>query len=279
MKPAVVMQTDFGVDNLSVSTMKGVCRRICPELDLFDATHAIRPFDVLAASDALVYTIPFWPAGTVFVSVVDPGVGTARRSCVAKLKNGCYLVTPDNGTLTYVKEQIGIEAVREIDETVNRYPTTRNVHIFHGRDVYAYCAGRLAAGVIDFEGVGPEYPVEDIVMAPYIRPTSENGVVSGMINEATEHFGLVGTNIPFPWLAENGMEYGCKVHVTIEHVGQIVYDEVIPLEKSFGYVEKGAALLLSSETSTVMLAKNLGNIVADYGLDYGAEWKLTVRKA
>jgi len=156
MKHAVVMQTDFGTDNLSVSTMKGVCRQICPELDLFDSTHAIRTFDVLAASDALVYTIPFWPEETVFVSVVDPGVGTARKSCVAKLKNGSYIVTPDNGTLTYVKEQIGIVAVREIDETVNRYPTTRDVHIFHGRDVYAYCAGRLAAGVIDFEGVGPE---------------------------------------------------------------------------------------------------------------------------
>jgi len=279
MKPAVVMQTDFGTDNLSVSTMKGVCRQISPELDLFDATHAVRPFDVLNASDSLVYTIPFWPAGTVFVSVVDPGVGTARRSCVAKLKNGSYLVTPDNGTLTYVKEQIGIEAVREIDETVNRYPTTRDVHIFHGRDVYAYCAGRLAAGVIDFEGVGPEYPVDEIVMAPYIRPASENGVVSGMINEATEHFGLVGTNIPFPWLKENGMEYGSKVHVTVQKGEEIIYDDVIALEKSFGYVPVGDALVISSETSTVMLAINQGNIVKKYGLDFGADWKLTVEKA
>ena len=80
MKHAVVMQTDFGTDNLSVSTMKGVCRQICPELDLFDSTHAIRTFDVLAASDALVYTIPFWPEETVFVSVVDPGVGTAEEA-------------------------------------------------------------------------------------------------------------------------------------------------------------------------------------------------------
>lgn len=279
MKHAVVMQTDFGVDNLSVSTMKGVCKQISKDLELFDSTHAIRTFDVLSASDALVYTIPYWPEGTVFVSVVDPGVGTARRSCVARLKNGSYIVTPDNGTLTYVKEQLGIIAVREIDESINRYPTTRDIHIFHGRDVYAYCAGRLAAGVIDFETVGPAYSVDEIVMAPYIHPECRDGAVSGMINEATDHFGLVGTNIPFRWLKENGMEYGSKVHVTVEGAGKKVLDEVLPLEKSFGYVPLQAALIFSSETGTVMLGKNQGNIVRDLSLGFGSDWKLTVRKA
>ena len=279
MKHAVVMQTDFGVENISVSTMRGVCRQVSEELDLFDSTHAVRPFDVLNASDALIYTIPFWPAGTVFVSVVDPGVGTARRSCVAKLKNGSYVVTPDNGTLTYVVEQIGVERVREIDESVNRYPTTRNIHIFHGRDVYAYCAARLAAGVIDFEGVGPEYPVSEIVMAPYVHPEAKNGVVTGMINEAPEHFGLLGTNIPFSWLAENGMNYGDLVHITIRHGREVVLDSTVPLVKSFGYTEKGATLVISSETSTVMAARNQGNLVLDYRLDFGPDWTFSITKA
>lgn len=279
MKHAVVMQTDFGVGNISVSTMKGVCQQVSEDLSVFDCTHAIRPFDVLAASDALIYTIPFWPEGTVFVSVVDPGVGTARKSCVAKLKNGSFVVTPDNGTLTYVKEQLGIVAVRQIDETINRYPTTRDIHIFHGRDVYAYCAARLAAGVIDFEGVGPEYPVEEIVMAPYLRPEVKDGVVSGMIIEATDHFGLVGTNIPFTWLKENGMEYGATVRLTISRGEQVVFDQNVPLEKSFGYVEKGAVFVFSSETGNVMTAKNQGNLAKDYQLDYGPDWKLSVQKA
>lgn len=279
MKRAIVMQTDFGVDNLSVSTMKGVCRRVCGELDLFDSTHAIRPFDVLAASDALVYAMPYWPEGTVFVSVVDPGVGTARRSCVARLNNGSFVVTPDNGTLTHVKEQLGIEAVREIDERVNRYPATRDIHIFHGRDVYAYCAAKLAAGVVDFTGVGPEYPVEEVVMAPYLRPGREDGALFGMICEATEHFGLVGTNIPFKWLAQEGMEYGSRVRVAIFHKGETVYDEAVPLEKSFGYVETGAAFVFSSEIGTVMVAKNQGNLVLDCGLGSGPDWKLAVSKA
>ena len=252
MKSALVMQTDFGVDNLSVATMRGVAMIVDPELRVFDATHAINQFDVLAASDALIYTIPFWPEGTVFVSVVDPGVGTARKSCVAKLSNGSYIVTPDNGTLTYVKEHIGIAAVREIDESVNRYPTTRNIHIFHGRDVYAYCGARLAAGVIDFEGVGPEYSVDDIVMAPYVHPEKQENAVYGMIIEATEHFGLVGTNIPFEWLKEQGMEYGDNVRLTIKHNDEVILDEEVALAKSFGFVPLNAKLVFSSETACVM---------------------------
>ena len=273
------MQTDFGVDNISVSTMKGVCLGVCPKLRVFDSTHAIRPFDVLAASDALIYTIPFWPKGTVFVSVVDPGVGTARKSCVARLKNGSFVVTPDNGALTYVKEKLGITEVREIDERVNRYPTTRDIHIFHGRDVYAYCAARLASGAIDFEGVGPAYPVEEIVMAPFLRPAAEDGVVSGMISEATDHFGLAGTNIPFKWLKGNGMEYGDRVHVTINCGDKVVFDEVVALQRSFGFVAKGETFVFSSETGNVMIAKNQGNLVRDYGLDYGVDWKLALVKA
>ena len=278
-KPILVFQTDFTYAEGAVSSMYGVVKTVDRELEIFDGTHQIPQYDTWSASYRLYQSLQFWPKGTIYVSVVDPGVGTARKACVAKTVDGYYIVTPDNGALTHIKKYVGIEAVREIDETVNRYPTTRDVHIFHGRDVYAYCAGRLAAGVIDFEGVGPEYPVDEIVMAPYIRPASENGVVSGMINEATEHFGLVGTNIPFPWLKENGMEYGSKVHVTVQKGEEIIYDDVIALEKSFGYVPVGDALVISSETSTVMLAINQGNIVKKYGLDFGADWKLTVEKA
>lgn len=276
---AIVMQTDFGIENLSVSSMVGVCRGVSPELKIYDATHAVRQFDVLNASDCLMYNLPFWPSDTVFVSVVDPGVGTARRSCVAKLKSGHYIVTPDNGTLTYVKQRWGIEAVREIDESVNRYPSTRGVYIFHGRDVYAYCAARLAAGVIDFEGVGPEYPVEDIVEAEYIHPAKLENGLEGMIREATEHFGLVDTNIPFAWLAESGMNYGDKLKITISQRGRQVYCAAIPLEKSFGFVAKGSDLALQSETETLMLAKNQGNFTVDHAVNFGPDWKITITKA
>ena len=278
MKRAVVLQTDFGEGNVSVSTMKGVCRIVDPTLEVFDSTHSVRPFDVLKASDALFYVIPFWPAGTVFVSVVDPGVGTSRKSCVALLENGSYVVTPDNGTLTYMKDRIGIKQVRQIDETANRYPTTRDVHIFHGRDVYAYTAARLASGVIDYEGVGPEYPVSQIVEAPYVKPRKLADEVYGMIADSSVHFGLVTTNIPFRWLAECGMEYGDNVEIRIEHAGECVLEEIVPIAKSFGFVPEGSDLVYNSETSMIEVATNRRNMVVERNLGDGADWTLRVRK-
>lgn len=278
MKRAVVLQTDFGEGNVSVSTMKGVCRIVDPTLEVFDSTHSVRPFDVLKASDALFYVIPFWPAGTVFVSVVDPGVGTPRKSCVALLENGSYVVTPDNGTLTYMKDRIGIKQVRQIDETANRYPTTRDVHIFHGRDVYAYTAARLASGVIDYEGVGPEYKVSQIVEAPYVKPQKRGGEVCGMIADSSKHFGLVTTNIPFRWLAECGMEYGDNVNIRIENAGECVLEEVVPIAKSFGFVPEGCDLVYNSETSMLEVATNRRNMVVERNLGDGADWTLRVRK-
>lgn len=274
----LVIQTDFGTGSLSVNAMHGVCAMVNNDLHVHDGNNDVNQFDVLNASDSLLYILPYWPEGTVFVSVVDPGVGTKRRSCVAKCKNGQYIVTPDNGTLTYIKEQIGIEEVREIDESVNRRPGSEGVHIFHGRDVYAYCGARLAAGVIDFEGVGPAYPVEEIVEAPYIKPEKLEDGVSGMINEAGEHFGLIGTNIPFAWLAEKGIHYGDDVRVLIENRGGVVYDRVVKHVKSFGYVEVGEDLVFNSETNTVMFAINQGNATLEYGLGFGPDWKMTLIK-
>ena len=274
----VVIQTDFGTGSLSVSAMHGVCMMVHNELKVHDGNNDVNPFDVLNASDSLMYLLPYWPKGTVFVSVVDPGVGTKRRSCVAKCKNGQYIVTPDNGTLTYIKQEIGIEEVREIDESVNRLPGSEGVHIFHGRDVYAYTAARLASGVIDYEGVGPLYPVEEIVEAPYIKPEKTDTGVLGMINEAGEHFGLIGTNIPFNWLSEQGMNYGDDVRVIVKCDQEIVYDQVVKLERTFGCVEVGETLVFNSEMNTVMFAINQGNATLEYGLGFGPHWMMMIEK-
>jgi S-adenosylmethionine hydrolase len=110
--------------------------------------------------------MPFWPEGTVFVSVCDPGVGTPRKASVAKTSNGYYIVTPDNGTLAPVMDSCGIDEIREIDQTINRYHGNEwsdKSNIFHGRDIFAYCGARVAAGVISFEEVGKAYPVSEIV--------------------------------------------------------------------------------------------------------------------
>src|SRR5215471_10843228 len=116
----VVFQSDFGMKDGAVSAMKGVATEVNDELKLYDLTHEIPAYNIWEAAYRLQQAAPYWPRGTVFVSVVDPGVGTTRKSVVMKSKTGQYFVTPDNGTLTLVAEQLGIEEVREIDESVNR---------------------------------------------------------------------------------------------------------------------------------------------------------------
>src|SRR5579862_5797876 len=116
----VVYQSDFGLKDGAVSEMKGVAMGVSPELRLFDVTHEIPAYNIWEAAYRLEQTVPYWPAGTVFVSVVDPGVGTTRKSVVLKTKTGQFIVTPDNGTLTLIASSLGIEEVRQIDEVLNR---------------------------------------------------------------------------------------------------------------------------------------------------------------
>jgi len=276
MKPAIVMQTDFTLGS-SVSTMFGVCRIIDPEVSVFNGTHNIRQFDVLGASHSLMYICPFWPDDTIFVSVVDPGVGTARRACVAKLSSGQYIVTPDNGALTYPFERIGITEIREIDDK-HRFPTTRDVSIFHGRDLFAYVAAKLASGVITYEQVGPEYPVEEIILVPYARPVVKDGVISGMLTHSSAHFGLVDTNIPYKWMEENGILHGDIVNVKLLHRGKPVFDRDVLHHKSFGYVPEGEPVLVCSETQHMLIALNRRNIVTEYDLKDGPDYTMEIRK-
>ena len=159
----VVMQTDFGG---VAGAMAGVCKIVDPTLQVFHITGSIPKFNVKAAGESLKDVLPCWPEGTVFVSVVDPGVGTTRKACVAKTKNGYYVVTPDNGCLDVLDEAFGIEEIREIDQSMNRYKGNKwstQSDIFHGRDIFAYCAARLASQTITYEEVGKEYPLEEMI--------------------------------------------------------------------------------------------------------------------
>ena len=219
MKPILVFQTDFTYAEGAVSSMYGVVKSVDRELEIMDGTHELPQYDTWSASYRLYQSLQFWPEGTIYVSVVDPGVGTSRRACVAKTVDGYYIVTPDNGALTHVKNFIGIEAVREIDESVNRLrgKGTEGVAIFHGRDLFGYTAARLASGIIDFEGVGPEYPVDEIVCHPLLEPTIEPGKVSGIFEINDPNFGNLWTNIPLKSFNEAGFEYGDYINVEICH--------------------------------------------------------------
>ena len=107
----LVLQSDFGTKDGAVAAMRGVAVGVSADLRIYDLTHEIPTFNIWEAALRLDQTAEYWPAGTVFVSVVDPGVGTDRKSVVLRTKSGHYFVTPDNGTLTFVAQKLGIDAV------------------------------------------------------------------------------------------------------------------------------------------------------------------------
>lgn len=280
MKPILVFQTDFTYKEGAVSSMYGVVKTVDRELEIMDGTHELPQYDTWSASYRLYQSLQFWPEGTIYVSVVDPGVGTKRRACVAKTVDGYYIVTPDNGTLTHVKRMIGIEAVREIDETVNRLrgKGTEGVAIFHGRDLFGYTAARLASGIIDFEGVGPEYPVDEIVEHEILEPVAKPGKVEGVFEINDPNFGNLWTNIPLNVFQEAGFAYGDYVNVIVKHEGTPVFDEKVLFHKSFGYAEKGEPMIYNNELMKVAMAVSQGSLCEKYGLSYGSDWTVEFTK-
>lgn len=280
MKPILVFQTDFTYAEGAVSSMYGVVKSVDRELEIMDGTHELPQYDTWSASYRLYQSLQFWPEGTIYVSVVDPGVGTSRRACVAKTVDGYYIVTPDNGALTHVKNFIGIEAVREIDESVNRLrgKGTEGVAIFHGRDLFGYTAARLASGIIDFEGVGPEYPVDEIVCHPLLEPTVEPGKVSGIFEINDPNFGNLWTNIPLKSFNEAGFAYGDYVNVEIFHEGKTVFKDKVLFHKSFGFAKKGEPMIYNNELMKVAMAVSQGSFCKKYNLDFGPDWIVTFTK-
>lgn len=280
MKPCIVFQTDFGTKWGAVASMKGVCKQVDPTLECVDLTHEIEQYNILAASRELVYVLPFWPKGTVFVSVVDPGVGTERRACVALLRDGNYVVTPDNGTLTHALEQIGVAAVRQIDETVNRYPGTEDVAVFHGRDLFAYTAARLAAGVISFEGVGPAYPVEQIVRfdQALVRAKTAPGLAEGMVSSVSDPFGSIAFNLLSRDFKAAGFRHGDAVHVVLAREGEVYFDDTVLYERSFGFVPVGSPILFDSSTNYIELGLNQGDFRARYDVGAGQDYTFRLER-
>lgn len=278
-KPILVFQTDFTYAEGAVSSMYGVVKTVDRELEIFDGTHELPKFDTWSASYRLYQSLQFWPKGTIYISVVDPGVGTSRRACVARTTDGYYVVTPDNGALTHVKRYIGIEEVREIDETVNRYPATRGVAVFGGRDVFGYTAARLASGIIDFAGVGPAYPVEEIVVHDIPEPSMEPGVVSGILEIDDPNFGNAWTNIPTALFEEAGFAYGDQVHVLLRHGEETVFDGPMQFDRSFGFVAEGEPILYNNELEKLALAVCQGSFTDRYSAAFGPDWKITIRRA
>jgi len=263
----------------AVSAMYGVAYGVDPGLNISNLTHEITPYDIWEASYRLIQTVSYWPAGTVFVSVVDPGVGSARRSIAVKTAAGQYIITPDNGTLTHIKRMTGIAEARIIDESVNRLQGSSESYTFHGRDVYAYTGARLAAGIIDFAGVGPEVPPESVAELPVVEAELQNDTVSGTIDVLDVRFGSLWTNIPRTLFAKLGVKHGGRVEISIENDTRTLYKNILVYAKSFADVYVGEPLVYVNSLDCMAVAINQGSFARAYNIGTGTNWKIRIRKA
>lgn len=275
---ALVLQSDFGTKDGAVAAMRGIAFGVSPGLTILDLSHENTPYDIWEAAYRLKQAAGFWPAGTVFVSVVDPGVGTERASIVLQTKSGHYFVGPDNGTWTLVAEELGIAAVRRIDEQVNRRPGSEKSYTFHGRDIYAFVGARLASGTITYEQVGPLLAPK-VVSLPYERASVAGGVLKGTIPQIDFHYGNVWTNISDGFFHELKPAYGDSFTVVIFHDGQEAYRGVIPYVRTFGDVKQGEALLYLNSLLNVSFALNRGSFSARHGLSSGGGWTVRIERA
>lgn len=274
---ALVIQTDFGTKDGAVAAMKGVAVGVSPRLAIHDLSHENTPFDVWEAAYRLKQTAAYWPAGTVFVSVIDPGVGTERKSVVLKTKSGHFFVGPDNGTWTLVAEELGIEGMREIDEAKNRRKDSAKSYTFHGRDVYVFTGARLAAGVMNFDDVGTALEPKVVEIA-HERARREGVALVGTIPYLDFQFGNVWTNLGEALWAELGVKPGERVKVTIARGGERVYEGEMPYARTFGDVPEGEPLVYLNSLLNVSFALNRGNFAERHGIACGAEWSVRVEK-
>lgn len=276
MRKLLVFQSDFGLSDGAVAAMYGVALSVDDSLRIYDLTHEIPPFDSFEASYRLLQAVPYWPEGTVFVTVVDPGVGSTRRSCVARTESGQYIVTPDNGTLSHIRRVIGIQEVREISEEVGRRKNSELSYTFHGRDIYAYTGALLASGRIAFEQIGKAYPPDEIVMLEGMFPLREGNTITGTIETLDVRFGSLWTNISRSAFEELGVKSGDLVDVSIFNGKTRAYRSFVEFSHTFADVQIGEPLLYINSMDHVALAINQGNFARAYNIGTRDPWRIVL---
>ncbi|HEX8060411.1 MAG TPA: S-adenosyl-l-methionine hydroxide adenosyltransferase family protein [Cyclobacteriaceae bacterium] len=273
----LVFQSDFGLRDGAVAAMKGVATSVSKNLQIYDLTHEITAYNISEAAYRLNQSASYWPAGTIFVSIVDPGVGSARKSIVMKTKTGHYFVTPDNGTLTLIAESMGIDGVREIDEAVNRRKGSEASYTFHGRDVYAYTGARLASGTITFEEVGKPLGGDIVRLTNMVADVNGDEIV-GNIPVLDVQYGNVWTNVDKIALDKIGVKSGDSIEVTITFKGERKYKTVLPFTTTFAAVPVGSELAYMNSLLQLSFAINQGNFAATHGISQGENWTVNVKR-
>jgi S-adenosylmethionine hydrolase len=254
-KPAIVFMTDFGTANDAVAVCKAVIVGIAPDVRIMDITHQVTPFQIEEAARFLWGVTPYYPSGTVFLVVVDPGVGTSRKAVIVKTKKGQYFVLPDNGIITPVIDRDGLDSAREItNPSWMLKPQVSST--FHGRDIFSPAAAHLAEGW-DFARAGP--PVADLVqLTPKISTTTEKGI-DGDIIGLDDPYGSLISDIPGDEFKQLGYTLGDKIVVQLNK-----RPFTVPYVKTFMDVPVGDPLLYVDSRGRIGLAVNQRNFSQIY---------------
>jgi S-adenosylmethionine hydrolase len=254
----IVFMTDFGTANDAVAICKAVMLGIAPDARIMDITHQVTPFQIDEGARFLEAVSPYYPAGTVFVAVVDPGVGTSRKAVIVKSKKGQYFVLPDNGLVTLVIDRDGLESAREIANP-NWMIQSPVSSTFHGRDIFSPAGAHLAAGW-DFVLVGPEVP-QLVRLTPKISTSTGRGIAGDIIG-LDDPFGSLITDIPGDEFKKLGYNVGDKLRVEINKKPVI-----LPYVKTFMDVPVGDALLFIDSRDRVSIAVNQGNYSKKFNIE------------
>jgi S-adenosylmethionine hydrolase len=255
----IVFMTDFGVVDDSVALCRGVMYSIMPDVRIVDLTHQVTPFSILDGARFLYGATPYFPAGTVFVVVVDPGVGSTRKAIVAKSKRGQYFVLPDNGLLTLVEQRDGIEGVHEITNP-DWMIGSKLSSTFHGRDIFSPAGAHVARGD-DWITAGPEVPVKDLVRLNLQAAKLDDRGLTAEVIATDGPFGNLVTNVDAEVFFKLGYQRGQEVPVKVG--GK---EMKIKFVRTFSDVELGQPLLYIDSRGHFAMAVNQGSFAAVYGV-------------
>jgi len=248
--PIIVFMTDYGTLDDAVAICKGVMLGIAPEARIIDLTHEITPYAIADGARLLARTALYFPAGTIFVGVVDPGVGTQRHAIIAKSKRGQYFVVPDNGLLTGIEDRDGIQGAHEITSPAWLLPGAVS-STFHGRDIFAPAGAHLARGD-DWTRAGPRVP--QLVRLAAEPAALKGGRIEGRVVALDGPFGNLITNVSGALLQKLRYRLGDKVRITIAGA-----QFTLPFVTTFADVPTGQPLLYVDSSGLMSVAINQGN--------------------
>lgn len=269
----LVLTTDFGVKDGAVSAMKGVAHSVDPRLFIAEVTHEVTPYHIWEAAYRLEQTVPFWKAGTVFVTVVDPGVGSERKPIAALRKDGTIFIGPDNGFLTLLDDQEKFAEVRVIDESRHRLKGSQESYTFHGRDLFVYVGARLASGQVKYDEIGPQLS-SPLKRLDYKKAERVKGQIKGTVVVLDPNYGNVWTNIPKKLLLADGNPK--RLQVTILKGSRTIYKGTLPLLNTFAEVPEGKPLAYFNSLLNLSFALNMDSFAKKHGIGFGPEWSVLV---